>query len=276
MMGLVLSANMSFAAIDHVANPEVILTNNSEDYALRCYGAPIRQGDVGDMYDNMSWVQVGSNDTARGKLLHAKTDTYDYVSSNVTIYAHYQDDDEVNTYNVSWAVCYIYQTVTLNCEDPDTYQEKNIDITYKTTANAYPYSDDDSEVGGPDPNIFYVPAQDYDDWPQKPRYDSPIAVIEIGITPMSGVFYNTMPVYNVGSPYASLNEDGTPTYHYDYLTKNSSCQAESYDDGYTKTQVSDASKIDFCLAHDTSHSDVVGTYNDQLYLNFKDGCSGSS
>lgn len=173
----------AYAGIDQETHVEVNIYNQTQDLSLRCYGEPIRQGDVGNMYDNMDYVNIGNNDIDRGRLIADSSPAHHYNIDAETIYADFVD--YANTYNVSWAVCYVYPSVHLSCMDTN-YQSVPVDITDKTSANAYAYST--GYIGGPDPWIFFAPATDYDDMPQVERYDSPIAVIEIGMTPMSDVF----------------------------------------------------------------------------------------
>ncbi|MBK2124186.1 hypothetical protein [Fangia hongkongensis] len=252
----------AYAGIDQETHVEVNIYNQTQDLSLRCYGEPIRQGDVGNMYDNMDYVNIGNNDIDRGRLIADSSPAHHYNIDAETIYADFVD--YANTYNVSWAVCYVYPSVHLSCMDTN-YQSVPVDITDKTSANAYAYST--GYIGGPDPWIFFAPATDYDDMPQVERYDSPIAVIEIGMTPMSDVFYNTTPLYNVGSPYASVNEDGSASYHYDNMGKFDSCEAEGYQTDSTKAISFDASRLQFSIVYQPI---ATGSYNDKFSLTLTD------
>lgn len=248
------SSISAYAGIENATSPKILVQNDSKNYALRCYGLPIRQGDVKDMYTHMSLVKIGENNSDRGRLIHDFSNLYT-ADDTVNIVAAYEDF--ANRYNISWAVCEVYPVAHVSCVDKNG-QDITIDVTDKTSANAYI----DGQVGGPDPQIFSVPAQDYPDYPQQIRYDSPVAKIEIGITPMDGVFYNMIPEYNQKSPYASFNEDGTSSYSYQNIAKDYSCSSLGYEDSWNPQPVNvDASKLNIYFRYADDYSPGTNFHN---------------
>lgn len=258
---LVLSA---YAGIGQSSHVELTMRNTTTGYSMRCYGLPVRQGDVGDMYKNMSQVIIGDNDVDRGRLIADDSTVHGLKTDSVKIAVDYKDS--ANSYNVSWAVCYVYPSVHLSCLD-ENYQTQQFDSTEKTSANAYSYETINTQYGGPDPKEFLIPArEDYDDYKAQDRHDSPLAVIEIGITPTSGAFYNIIPLYNPGSDYNRPNGLTDMTYKYEGFGQYDNCETRGLKTGALPDDI-DTSQFKLTLVYSESK---VGTLADKLQLDLSD------